>query len=195
MPKRRLLCHIISRLADEAPSDLIHMAVDIPELDQPGNKGLLRTKWFPLVISDIAAFQTVLLLSASNSASVNHMPDAGCELLQMKLEAITSINNAFSNQEKRFSDAVIGAVAKMASFEAMHGNVDSYRVHMQGLYQMVMTRGGLDALGLGGLLRRIILWIDLNSSFLLNAPRYFPGEFFDQKEEISEPNPERFLAP
>ncbi|KAF4342041.1 fungal specific transcription factor factor domain protein [Fusarium beomiforme] len=30
---------------------LVHMAVDIPELDQPGNKGLLRTSWFPLAIS------------------------------------------------------------------------------------------------------------------------------------------------
>jgi hypothetical protein len=31
----------------------MNMAVDIPELDQPGNPGLLRTSWFPLVMTDI----------------------------------------------------------------------------------------------------------------------------------------------
>ena len=170
------------------------MAVDIPELDQPGNKGLLRTRWFPLVLSDLSCFRAILLLSASNAASCHRAP-TGCELLQMKSEAIKSINDAFSDDEKRVSDAVIGAVAKMASFEAISGSLESYQIHMDGLYRMVMLRGGLDALGLDGLLRRIIIWIDLNSAFIWNAPRYFPGLSFDGVEEIGEPNPERFVAP
>lgn len=197
--------------------DIVHMAQDIPELDQPGNQGLLRTKWFPLVMSEAATFQVVLLLAASNMVSVKGVAGAGCQILQLKADAINTITKSFvgdndgggssndsnnnnkKKEESQVSDAMVGAVAKMASFEAMHGNLESYHVHMQGLHRMVSVRGGLMTLGLEGLLRRIIVWIDLNSSFLLNIPRYFPGEMFSLEEsEVSdvepEPNPARFTA-
>lgn len=175
------------------------MARDIPELDQPGNKGLLRSRWFPLVVSDNAPFQVVMLLAAANYASVNNISTLGCHILRMKAEALTIVNQTFKDEKKLTSDCLIGAVAKMASFEAMHGDIPSYKMHMEGLVRMVALRGGLDSLGLGGLLRRIVVWIDLNSSFLLNVPRYYPGTTFTGVEEpevveILEPNPERFIA-
>ncbi|KHN99657.1 uncharacterized protein MAM_02510 [Metarhizium album ARSEF 1941] len=178
---------------------IVQMARDIPELDQPGNRGLLRSRWFPLVLSDNAPFQVVMLLAAANYASVNNISTLGCHILRMKQDAITVIHNTFKDERKLASDCLIGAVAKMASFEAMHGDVLSYQTHMAGLVRMLELRGGLDALGLGGLLRRIIVWIDLNSAFLLNVPRYFPGTTFtgvEEKEvtEVVEPNPERFIA-
>lgn len=171
------------------------MAVDIPELDQPGNKGLLRSRWFPLVLSDAAVFQPILLLSASNAASVHRKIDKECRTLTLKFDAIQSINQTIVAKHTHVSDAIIGAVAKMASYEAMYGNVMSYRMHMEGLKRMVEIRGGLESLGLGGLLRRIVVWIDLNSSFLLNIPRVFPGYQFVGEPEMSQPNPERFVAP
>lgn len=191
------------------------MARDIPELDQPGNKGLLRTTWFPLVTSDNAPFQVVMLLAAANYAQVHNVAGLRCDLLRMKQEAIAAIDHALRLERTRVSDGAIGAVAKMASFEAMHGDVASYRMHMAGLVRMLSERGGLDTLGLGGLLRRIIVWIDLNSAFLLKIPRYFPGTTFagrvvvDEQEQGRhgpaataatdlvdglEPNPERFIA-
>lgn len=175
------------------------MARDIPELDQPGNKGLLRSRWFPLVLSDNAPFQVVMLLAAANYASVNNISTLGCHILRMKHDAITAINNTFHDDRKLTSDCLIGAVAKMASFEAMHGDVQSYQMHMDGLVRMLELRGGLDSLGLGGLLRRMVVWIDLNASFLLNIPRYFPGTTFTGVEEpvvveVLEPNPERFIG-
>ncbi|SCV57246.1 uncharacterized protein FFB14_15037 [Fusarium fujikuroi] len=173
---------------------LVHMAVDIPELDQPGNKGLLRTSWFPLVLSDEAPFQTILLLSAANKSSVSGASIPPNYILQLRLQAISSINALMATHDDT-SDALIGAVAKMASFEAMHGGVDSYRIHMQGLYDMVEQRRGLDSLGLNGLLRRIIIWIDINSSFLLQIPRRFPDEYFAERGGSVEPNPEKFIAP
>ncbi|KAG5923291.1 hypothetical protein E4U61_003799 [Claviceps capensis] len=184
---------------------ITHMARDIPELDQPGNKGLLRSRWFPLVISDAAPFRVVMLLSAANYASVHNVRGLGCHILHLKHEAIRAINDALRHSANRCSDDfLIGAVAKMASYEAMHGDVASYRTHMEGLVRMLATRGGLHSLaGLGGLLRRMIVWIDLNASFLLDLPRYFPGTTFTGVElrrevvevlEPMEPNPERFIA-
>ncbi|KAF5597600.1 fungal specific transcription factor factor domain protein [Fusarium subglutinans] len=173
---------------------LVHMAVDIPELDQPGNKGLLRTSWFPLVLSDEAPFQTVMLLSAANKSSVSGTSIPPNYILQLRLQAISSINALMATRDDT-SDALIGAVAKMASFEAMHGGIESYRIHMRGLYDMVEKRSGLDSLGLNGLLRRIIIWIDINSSFLLQIPRWYPDEYFTDGGDLVEPNPERFIAP
>ncbi|KAG5995366.1 hypothetical protein E4U54_002872 [Claviceps lovelessii] len=90
----------------------------------------------------------------------------------------------------------------MASFEAMHGDVASCRMHMDGQERMLAARGGLERLGLGGLLRRMIVRIDLNASFLLDLPRYFPGTTFTDEQrkqapgvvEMLESDPERFIA-
>jgi hypothetical protein len=140
-----------------------------------------------------------MLLAAANFASINNIATLGCHILRMKHDAISAINKTLLDDKRRASDCLIGAVAKLASFEAMHGDVPSYKMHMDGLMRMLELRGGLDSLGLGGLLGRIVVWIDLNSSFLLNVPRYFPGATFDGNQdsevvEILEPNPERFIA-
>ena len=134
-----------------------------------------------------------MLLAAANYASVNKVTDLGNHILQLKHEAITAINTALQHEPQTVSDGMVGAVAKMASFEAMYGDMASYRLHMEGLCRMLTVRGGMDMLGLGGLLRRIVVWIDVNSSFLLDIPRYFPWATFREDCGV-EPNPERFVA-
>lgn len=212
-------------------SDIVHMAKDIPELDQPGSKGLLRSSWFPLAVSEPACFEVVILLSAFNYAQLNRRPGLADQLLELKANAITCINRALTHdvptgatgatttspttaattpstststnlshhylqqkqQQQRLSDGLIGAVAKMVSFEAMHGDLAAFEVHMLGLRRMVEMRGGLGALGLNGLLRRMVIWIDLNSSFLLGKERVYPGQHFALDGD-EEPNPAAFTA-
>ncbi|KAL6866959.1 hypothetical protein J3F83DRAFT_739448 [Trichoderma novae-zelandiae] len=174
------------------------MAVDIPELDEPGNRGLLRSRWFRLATTEMSTFQVVLLLSAGNYISVKGgiAAEVGFEMDQLRIDALKSINMAM-NEPKATSDSIIGAVAKMASFEAMHGDERCFRLHMDAAKRLVGMRGGLHNLGLGGLLRRMLIWIDLNGGFLLNTERWFPGHTFagsEDEEEDVEPNPERFIA-
>ncbi|KAL4901674.1 hypothetical protein BDW74DRAFT_72302 [Aspergillus multicolor] len=146
---------------------LMSMAVDIPELDQPGNRGLLRTDWFPLVMTEPSLFLVIVLLSASNYASVQaEATDMKLQLLGLRCDAVQAVNNSLELHPSGVSDALIGAIAKMASYEAMYGDLDNYAIHMQGLKHAVELRGGLDSLGLGGLLRRIVIWIDRNGAFL-----------------------------
>ncbi|PON29831.1 hypothetical protein TGAM01_v201197 [Trichoderma gamsii] len=176
---------------------IIHMAVDIPELDQPGNAGLLRSRWFRMATTEMSTFQVVLLLAAGNFVSVKGAVPAeqGFNLHQLRGDAIRSINYAMNDQAKATSDSIIGAVAKLASFESMHGSEADFRLHMEHTIRLVNMRGGLNNLGLGGLLRRMLIWIDVNGNFLYKKPRYWPGENFDgSKDSISEPNPERFIA-
>ncbi|UKZ77383.1 hypothetical protein TrVFT333_005103 [Trichoderma virens FT-333] len=175
---------------------IVHMAVDIPELDEPGEKGLLRSRWFRLATTEISTFQVVLLLSAGNYITVKGgiAAEAGFEMEQLRFDAIKSINQAIASPSA-CSDSIIGAVAKMASFESMHGDERYFRLHMDATKRMVTMRGGLYNLGLGGLLRRMLIWIDLNGGHLMNTPRWFPGHnFAGSEEEEVEPNPERFIA-
>lgn len=161
-----------------------HLAADICELDSPTQQELLRQQWWPLVTTEPAALLTVLLSSASNYCRMHGKTGLEPELLRLKGDALRAINEAFHDQEKRLSDGLILAAAEMASFEAIHGSQESFLTHMNGLSQMVSLRHGLAALGLHGLLRRIIIWIDLNSSNLLQTARFFPGEVLS-----AEPSP------
>ncbi|POR38744.1 Uncharacterized protein TPAR_01049 [Tolypocladium paradoxum] len=174
---------------------IVHMAKDIEELDQPGNAGLLRTRWYLLVLSHASTLTVVVLLSAANyktslsalGSSSSHDRLLGFasvdafrhHLRDLKLAAIAAINAALRDPRRRLSD----------------GDVASYRMHMHGLRLMLaLRRGGMASLGLGGLLRRIVVWIDSNSSLLLGVERYFPGHTFTGDEEATGPNPARFMA-
>ncbi|EED16172.1 conserved hypothetical protein [Talaromyces stipitatus ATCC 10500] len=169
---------------------LIHMAVDIPELDLPGNHGLLRTSWFPLVMSEPALFSVIILLAASHYASLQGGPSSiKLDLLNLRCEALLSIKRSLDAQHI-VHDALIGAIAKMASYEAMFGSLENYDIHMQGLARAVSLRGGLPSLGLNGLLHRMVLWIDRNAAFLHGLPMYF----FADTDLPGDPNPGHFLG-
>lgn len=130
------------------------------------------------------AFYTILLLAASNFAAVNNASN----LLQLKTTAIASINLAFQKEATTISDAVIGAVIKMAAYEAMYGDERSYRIHIHDMKMMAYLRAGLLQLGLNGFLRRLIIWIDVNASSLLNVPQTFPHDGFTGDVSDVEPN-------
>jgi hypothetical protein len=165
------------------------MAIDMPELDEPEKPGLLRTRWFPMVLTEAATFQVIILLSASHLALLQNSKDNGPNLLQLKSKAISLTRNALAVDGA--SDQLIGAVAKIASYEAMFGDQKSYEMHMVGLTKMIDMRGGLSSLGLKGMLARICMWIDRNSAMLHNTPVHFTSV----PEELStEVNPSGFLA-
>ncbi|KAL8939131.1 MAG: hypothetical protein Q9216_003524 [Gyalolechia sp. 2 TL-2023] len=162
-----------------APSTLSHylskLEVDITEMDHPGAQGSLRSVWFPMVITAQAALRFTILFAASHYFSVCQTPCKPEVLYQLKEDAIASINRALRVPNLAISDQLIGAVAKMAAYEAgFAGDERQYHIHMKGLSKMVELRGGLESLGLNGLLARMLLFIDLNAAFLLKTKLYFP---------------------
>lgn len=89
--------------------------MDIPELDLEGNHGLLRSRWFPMVLTDAALLQVILLTSASHFAMEQGTVNFASQLLHMRQEAIILINGLLRDPERSLSDCAIAAVAKMAS--------------------------------------------------------------------------------
>ncbi|KAL9590891.1 MAG: hypothetical protein Q9203_000348, partial [Teloschistes exilis] len=112
--------------------NLSALAVDIPELDHPGQKGSLRSIWFPMVIADQATLDVVVLTAATHYVMVGR---SLCEpeiLYKLKEDAITSINRALQRPMVSTSDQLIGAVAKMAAYEAgFAADEAQYHVHMR----------------------------------------------------------------
>ena len=98
------------------------------------------------------------------------------------------------------SDQTIAAVAKMASYEAMFGSPSLCHTHMRGLQSMVQARGGLEAMtGLGGFMMRMVMWIDINSAFLIGGAAYFRPTSQPLAGHVAlvpemEPNPAHFLS-
>ncbi|KAL8690970.1 MAG: hypothetical protein Q9218_003708 [Villophora microphyllina] len=149
-----------------AHADLSAMAVDIP--------GSLRSIWFPMVIAGRATLDVVVLTAAAHYVMVGRTVCEPEFFYKLKEDAITSINRALQSPKVDISDQLIGAVAKMAAFEAgFAGDEAQYHIHMRGLLKMVELRGGLESLGLNGLLGRMLLWIDLNASVILKTKLYF----------------------
>ena len=172
--------------------DLTRIAVNIPELDQ-AIPGSLRSNFFPLALTESSTFLAIVLLSSSHYSAVGSTLGAS-NLLRLKQETLEAINEAMRRDQNLISDALIGTVAKMAAYEAMYGDPQTYLAHMAGLKRMIELRGGLSGLGLGGLLRRLILWIDTNAAFLIRVPLQFPGEVFAELQATIEPNPEHFIG-
>ena len=120
-----------------------------------------------MVITEAALLNVVLLTAASHYASDRAIPRARECLYSLKHEAISATKGLLAEATSALNDQAIGAVAKLASYEAMFGDQKQYHTHMRALKRMVEMRGGLLSLGLGGLLMRMVLWIDLNAAFLL----------------------------
>lgn len=94
------------------------------------------------------------------------------DLKQATLKSITyEICNSPLGEPK--SDSIIGAVARLAGYEATFGTASRYHIHMKGLVKMVRQRGGLESLGLDGLLTSMIQGIDISSAYKLGCKPYF----------------------
>lgn len=175
----------------------MNMAVDIPDIDGPDATGLLRTHFFPFILTDPASVHAVMLIAASHYGRIRGSKSHTIDLLQLRGMAISEINRALAEEGRGTSDQLIAAVAKMASYEALFGDRSICNTHMQGLTRMVSLRGGLPALGLDGLLERLILWIDSNTSHITGNRLYFDKSAFPPSSALvthPQPDPTRFAA-
>lgn len=168
--------------------------MDIPDLDGPMTKGLLRTRFFPLIMTDAAPLHAVMLLASSHYGKVRDSRLHAIDLLQLRGMAIREINGALEDPNRATSDQLIAAVAKMASYEALFGDRDIFNTHMTGLTRMVTLRGGLPNLGLDGLLERILLWIDINATLIVGRHPYFDKAAFPTAAVHPRPDPQNFAG-
>jgi len=136
----------------------------------------------------------VLLMAASHYCIMYPSQKAVIDLLHLKARALSEINAALMDPKRAVSDAVIGAVVKMAAYESIFGDTDAFSSHMKGVQMMLKLRGGLSSLGLNGLLERMLVWIDLNASHLVGLKPLLGGEVFPTKVVFAAPDPYHFAG-
>lgn len=175
---------------------LDNMNVDLPETD-PSSRQLLRTTFMDVVLSDRASLHALLLVAGAHWNKVRPQQQHRISLLQLRGLAIQEINGALTDHRiggRATSDQLLAAVGKMATYELLFGQRETFHTHMTGLQRMVSLRGGLQALGRNGLLERILLWIDSNAMAITRASSlYFPPAAFSSTTGHPRPNQRLFL--
>lgn len=175
-------------------ADIQNIAVDMTDIDGPNEKGLLRTKLFPLCMTHPSTMYAVLLMGASHFCIMNPEKGSLIDLLALKARALKEINSALADPKEAVTDAVIMAVAKIAAYESIFGDSEVFAAHMKGLQMMLKMRGGLSTLGLDGLLERMLVWIDLNACHLTGRDVFLGGEELPTTVGFEGPDPFHFAG-
>lgn len=169
------------------------MVIDVPETDHT-TRQTIRSRFLELVFTDSASLHALMLVAAAHFAKLQGQNAHNINMLQLRGMAIEEINRAMADHGPRgraTSDRMIVAVGKMATFELLFGQREIFHTHMTGLQRMVSLRGGLQTLGLDGLLERMLLWIDSNAAEITGYPHYFPPTAF--APSYPHPPPDRRL--
>ncbi|KAH6714036.1 hypothetical protein BKA61DRAFT_55102 [Leptodontidium sp. MPI-SDFR-AT-0119] len=174
----------------DCSEDTSYVLIDTPAIAEPGNMFRLRTLWFPIVMTSPTIFYAALSLAGSILHARRHLALDAPALLELRSRAISSINATLSNSEDCKTDQTVGAVLCVSILESFLGHPELFQIHMAGLAKMVRLRGGLDGLGLDGLLRKMIIWLDFN-----HASIYGTGLIFEESTEVqTRPSPYNTLT-
>ncbi|KAN0095202.1 Fungal specific transcription factor domain containing protein [Hyaloscypha variabilis] len=144
-------------------------------------------------INDAARLYMTLSFAASRfeHGKASNSPENAHYFLS---RSISAVKEDLEDSSKQGSDSMIATVASLANLENLNGRSNSAEVHMKGLQRMVELRGGLQALGMRGILMRMVLWSDLcHASRSSSTPR-FPLIHFPNLLPLSTFTPQEFTA-
>ncbi|RDW73473.1 hypothetical protein BP6252_07380 [Coleophoma cylindrospora] len=114
--------------------------------------------WIPFALSDLGLIAALFLQSCLSLGVLNPCQNYADMSTEYRLQCIQSTNAALStHRAMQISDATIAKVMIMASDEFTFGNLDGWSAHMAAVTQMIKMRGGVDALGVGGFLKEVIV--------------------------------------
>ncbi|KAH8801376.1 fungal-specific transcription factor domain-containing protein [Xylogone sp. PMI_703] len=131
-----------------------------------------------------------MMLSFSASRIEQNIKSNNCESLYFLSKTISALNDSLSVLTKQTNASTIATVACLANIENLNGSSASARIHMEGLKRIVELKGGLNNLGLEGILRRMVLWSDLLESATFYHAPIFPLQTFENLLPLSDFLPE-----
>lgn len=168
------------------------MALCIPNVDGSDLRGLLRSRFLPLALTNVATQHTLVLIAASHYGNVKGSRSHSIDLVELHRMALKEVTEEIKDERRAITDQMIAAVSLMAAYEALFGDKNTSATHMAGLHQMVAIRLRKSALGLDGLLERILLWIDSNVSHILRSKLYLDRATFPSNVNHPTPDPDGF---
>ncbi|KAH8812126.1 hypothetical protein F5884DRAFT_898448 [Xylogone sp. PMI_703] len=135
--------------------------------------------WVTSALRDDALLHSTLCSSGGFLHGNANLPSRDLQLLAdyylHKAQTIRLINERVGGADLMLatSDETLGAIALLVTGQTVHGDFNEMMVHMRGMAKLVELRGGLDALGMGGLLAGELIWCDNVSSFIIGTRPLF----------------------
>lgn len=117
----------------------------------------MNRKWVPLMLQSRRSFLSTLCISTAY-VDIVRIPSLGSNIrlngsIRTKAvfeEIIRELNSSVASPETRTNDATIIAVVQVLCGDMMIAEDYVLKVHEQGLWSMVLQRGGLNQLGGNG---------------------------------------------
>ncbi|KAL7916710.1 hypothetical protein GGI35DRAFT_48695 [Trichoderma velutinum] len=113
--------------------------------------------WIPLALSDRGLMAALFLQSCQSLEALNPCQNYADLSTKYRLQCIQSTNASLATRATQMSDSTIAKVMIMAIDEFTLGNSDAWRTHLAAITWMIEGRGGVDALGVGGFLKEVIV--------------------------------------
>ncbi|EFX01755.1 peroxisomal catalase [Grosmannia clavigera kw1407] len=129
----------------------------------------MRDVWFPLDLSNAASFNAIMAHSAAHLARLNGIKFSR-EAFRYKAEALRIVRLWMQDPARTLSDEVFAAVLRLLTYERYWGTEAEWRVHRDGLQQMIEARGGIASLHSNW---RLELVTYLYSVSLMSRPSWF----------------------
>lgn len=131
-------------------------------------KNLLTAKLLPFALQHPAMCQGAIVYAAAQLANIRGETAPDHQSLAIYNKSLHLLAKAVRDDPGRFKDVFIVAAIAVAGFDLTHGRVHELRRHLDGLYKIVQSMGGLHYLGMGGLAAHLVLWMDFFGSIMLN---------------------------
>ncbi|KIM94032.1 hypothetical protein OIDMADRAFT_184512 [Oidiodendron maius Zn] len=145
-------------------------------------------QFFSISRSDMALYNMAMLISAAQR-DLFQQQDMSYSFYYHLGEVIRVINLRLKDGEKVQSDATIATVACILGFEAYCGTPQTIRTHWAGLKHLVAAKGGLELLGMDGLLRKLVEAYDLRASLMLQENPLFYSDIPSSARIVSDFGP------
>lgn len=133
----------------------------------------LKTIWCRYSLDDAMMFKATLVV-ASTHLGVLRQSSTDPEALMYESDVARNVNARLDDSSLALDDRTIFAVTLLAAKECLLGAIPNLLIHTSALKRMISLRGGLQNLGLDGLLQMTISWVDLTSAAILRTQPHFP---------------------
>ncbi|OBT52663.1 hypothetical protein VE04_07419 [Pseudogymnoascus sp. 24MN13] len=120
--------------------------------------GRMYSHWVSYTITDPGMMNGLFLAACRSLANQTHEGVYASQALRYKGACIRSVAKAIEDEGDSVSDATVAKVLFLASDEFHTGNLNGAKSHTKAIGDMVKMRGGVETLGLEGLLQQLVLW-------------------------------------
>ncbi|KAI1351405.1 tachykinin family protein [Xylaria sp. FL0043] len=138
----------------------------------------MRDVWLPLDLSNAASFNAIMAHSAAHLARMQGFPVSN-DAVHFKVEAVGIVQLWARDPALALSDDTIAAILRLLSFERYWGSEVEWRIHHNGLLQIIEARGGITTLESNWRLEITTFLVTL-----MNRPSWFDSS--NQLREISQ---------